>query len=319
MRKTSLLSMAWVVIGIAVVISVSGCGKPTRSGLEGDARQAGEKIQYELKLREGISYDVRVVTEENTVSDDGKRKYSSQRIIGFEYRFDVSSIDDDGNAIVDCKVTRVKFKQKVVGGIPANQDVDYDSSDEKRQTIRVGEGMEDLAFSYARFIRAFLDEKFTVLMTPRGEVKAVMELDTFCKNIAGKLGDSRRGFQNMADEQLTFLLKRLLLQSPAFFPEQPVGVGDSWTATEIFPLEHENTLTLKRRKGGIATIEVDADFMIPSPGKEGGRSEKSGQITINESTGQILACKVNLEMPSQGGKANTVTTFEMTKPKGGPL
>ena len=311
MRKTFLLSVALVVVGIAV----AGCSKSTRSGLESDSSQSDEKNLYELKLSEGLSYDVRVTTDIEYHRLDGKL-YSSEQSIGFGYRFDVNSIDYDGNAMVDCKVTWVKYKQRISGGIPENQDVDYDSSDKKRQTIPKGEDFEDLSYYYARFVRAFLDEKFTILMTPFGEAKEVMELDMLRKN----LGRKYKGFQKATDTLLTSTLNTFFLSPLLVYPEEPVGIGDSWavTGTEIFPFEFEKIFTLKDRKGGKATIEAESDFTIPIPAKDGEISEKpgryQGQIKINESTGQILVSKVNLDFPSQGGNAKKVITFEMTKP-----
>ena len=318
-----------------LVLSAAGYCESLRTDFETDTTQATEKVQYALRFVKGQSYDIRIVSDSDTSRDqqEDDREYFSQRYIGLGYRFDVNSVDDQGNALVDCTVSWVKYRQKVRGGIPENQDVDYDSSDKNKQTIQEGEGYGEFAFVEAKMFRALLGEKFAVKMTPRGQVQEISGLDTLRKNMAKKAAKrSAAGEANMAEESMHDMndvqsmqfFKSYFFLPLAIYPDRPVSIGDSWTRNEeIRPgLEQETVCILKSRKSGVATIEIDraSKFTVqtgePNPPVP---IHFRGQVEINESTGQILrGTYENISAKkdsSSSGKSSTVTTFEMTERK----
>ena len=75
--------------------------------------KAAEKVPYRLKLSKERSYDIRFVSDSNGAgqSEDDGQKYDFQQSTGFGYRFDVNSVDDQGNALVNCKVNWAKDSQ----------------------------------------------------------------------------------------------------------------------------------------------------------------------------------------------------------------
>ena len=315
------------------------CGCSSSRNLQTAQPQAGEKMHYGLKFAKGQSYDIRCISDKSgTQRDHGGLSFRVHTRIGLGYGFDINSVDDSGNAIVDCTVTWVMYQQKMrqagllSGGLagwnPARLDVAYDSSKKNSQTLPQPEGWAELGFVGPKLMAAFLNEKFTIAVTPRGQVQEIRGLDTLRKNIAKKAGEQSfigQRTQDMNDVELTELLKEQFLRPLSIYPEQPVRVGDSWTRNDTSTLGpcYENKWTLKRRRAGVATIGVDTAIKErqteePDPTKSWhGR----GAINIDESTGQILGSKtkedLSVEMKRTSIKSTTVVTFEMTKRKGG--
>ena len=131
------LTFLWVVTTI-LFLSAVGCHESQGKESEKVITQPADKVQYALKLVKGQSYNVRIVLDEEAGVNETEKGYTKS--IGLGYQFDINSVDDQGNAQVICTLNWVKFRQKVTGGIPENQDVDYDSSDKNKQMIPEGEG-----------------------------------------------------------------------------------------------------------------------------------------------------------------------------------
>jgi hypothetical protein len=329
-------TFSWAVI-MFLILSAAGYCESLRTGFETDTTQATEKVQYALRFVEGQSYDIRIISNSNmnAVPEEPDKEMSSQTTTGQGYRFDVNSVDDRGNALVDCTVTWVKYYQKVRGGIPENQDIDYDSSDKNKQTIQEGKDLGEIAFVPAKVFRALLGEKFAVKMTPRGQVQEIRGLDILRKNMAKKAAERLAANEsNWAEESMhdandmhnTIFLKHYFLSPLAIYPDRPVSIGDSWTLSEEMSphVKQETTYKLKDRKAGVALIEINRDYKYTIQTDEPDLSEyiyrSGGQVEINESTGQILYGKTNENVSSKqesssSGKSSTVTTFEMKERK----
>ncbi len=312
-RKLNNNAAKFLVAVILLGPSTAGCIESSRKNIGADTPQANEKVQYALKLTKGQSYYIRFISDEEF---SGQNSYSHQRLIGFGSTFDVKSVDDSGNALADCTVKRIQFKQNTIGGVPENQEVDYDSSDPNKQTIPKIEGMGDMAFMHARWVRAFLGEKFTIRITPSGQIQEIMGLETLGKNLDKKLDRNFIKPQNIKPDQVNRFILLSFLPVLSFFPERPVGLGDSWTRTEVFTHEQrEHTWTLKNRNAGVATIEIDTVIKYEKPSMEIPDFPDSvhsyGQIKIIESSGRIIHSKIIKELSAQTGKQKLVTTFEM--------
>lgn len=308
---------------ILLALSAGGCFESAKDP-DANTTPDATKVQYALKLAEGRSYYVRVVFDEDIVGQAGKRKLSAQRSTGLGYTFDVNSVDEQANALVDCTVSWVRYKQKVTGGTPANQDVDYDSSDENKQTIpRIkgpGDPLGDIAFWYARFVRALLHEKFTLKITPRGRVQEMRGLKEIRNNIAEKLGRKDLALQDVNDFKEYFVRQLPFLTPLEIYPERAVAIGESWTRTEeLAHQQNEHTWTLKNRQDGAATIEVDTIITFEKPPTQVPEfpysARSHGRIVIDEATGRILRSKTRQEFLAETGRRSTVATFEMTDPQ----
>ncbi len=312
----------WLVtlMTVTILFVLSGCRSQEQvsKGAEKNATLANEKVLYTLKLTKGQFYDIRI-----DIKVDKEPPLRVNTELG--YRFNVKSVDDLGIALVDCTVNWAKVNQKLGYG----QDVDYDSADENKQVIPQAQGMDDFAYAYARNMRAFLDSTFTVKIMPCGQVQEIEGADIVHRNVYRKW--MREMGREISSDRIEveiaprgeLVLRKLFLNPLPIYSKQPVGLGDSWTRNENVTdrykqgttnvtesYKQERTWTLKERKAGVATIEVDeqlikeADPPVPV-------WSSHGTIEIEEATGRILHSTTRRET-SQGV---VVTTFEMAEAK----
>jgi len=259
---------------------------------------ADEKTQYKLKLEKGQKYYIKMVTEQQITQTLMGQEQAMEQTIGLGTNFDVNDVnDDDGNAWIKYTYKWAKLSYKTPMG-----EIEYDSSKEASSVPPEAMG-----------VAALLDEGFMLYLTPKGEVKQVKGLDKMRSNIQNKLPEDpareqmMKGLeQYLSDEAI----KELTESSMGIYPDNPVGIGDSWNRN--FSLSHglaaimETKWTLKGRENGVATIEVlsniksnpDAKPMEMGPTKISHdlSGNQKGLIKMQESTGQILHSKAEQQL-----------------------
>ncbi len=291
--------------------------------------QNEEKIQYQMRFKEGEKYYLRFVTEQNISQTIlGQQQYTEQTI-GLGCDLDVKNVDPDGNALVSYTYRWVNLKQTAAGNR-----IEYDSSDKGSPVPPTAQGFAVL-----------LDEGFSLKTTPQGRVEEVMGLQTLRDNIERKLPEGpmkqamMMGIKQFINEEG---IKEMTESSLAIYPEKPVGIGDSWkrtlTLTQGAAMTLENEWTLKDRKDGVSFIEVKSNIKSnPEGGSVGVGTAKvsyklsgkqQGMIELEESTGRIIRSRINqdisgqikVEVPGQQTqqqpipvRINSVVTCEMTK------
>ena len=295
----------------------------------GPLPQNDEKIQYQMRFKEGEKYYLRFVTEQRISQTVSGRQQYTEQTIGLGCDLDVKNVDPDGNALVSYTYTWVNLIQTAAGGR-----VEYDSSDKASPVQPMAQGFAVL-----------LDEGFSLKTTPQGRVEEVMGLQTLRDNIERKLPEGpmkqamMMGIKQFINEQG---IKEMMESSLAIYPEKPVGIGDSWnrtlTLTQGAAMTLENEWILKDRKDGVSFIEVKSNIKSnPEADPVGIGSAKvsyelsgtqQGQIELEESTGRLIRSRINqdisgqikVEVPGQQTqqppipvRINGVVTCEMTK------
>lgn len=291
--------------------------------------QNEEKIQYQMRFKDGEKYYLRFVIEQKiSQTVTGQQQYMEQTI-GIGCDLDVKSIEPNGNALVSYTYRWVKLMQTAAGG-----KVVYDSSDKGSPVPPVAQGFA-----------ALLDEGFSLKTTPKGRVEEVIGLQTLRDNVERKLPEGpmkealKLGIKQFINEEG---IKEQMESSLAIYPDKPVGIGDSWkrtvTLTQGASMTLENEWTLKDRKDGISFIEVKSNIKSnPNAGSVGMGSVKvsydlsgkqQGQIELEESTGRLIRSRINqdisgqikVEIPDQQAqqppipvRINGIVTCEMTK------
>jgi len=292
---------------------------------------ADEKTQYKLKLEKGQKYYIKMVTEQQITQAVMGQEQTMEQIIGLGTDFDVNDVNDkNGNAWIQYTYKWAKLGYKTPMG-----EIEYDSS---RETSAVP--------PEALGVVALLDEGYILNLTPKGEVRQVKGLDKLRSNIQKKLpeGPDREQMMKGLEQYLSEeAIKELTESSMGIYPDNPVGVGDSWSRN--FTLSHglaaimETKWTLKGRENGVATIEVlsniksnpDAKPMEMGPTKISHdlSGNQKGLIKMQESTGQILHSKAEQQLSGNMKLVvsdpqpqemiipmtiNSVITIEMTEP-----
>ena len=97
------------------------------------------------------------------------------------------------------------------------------------------------------------------------------------------------------------------------FPSWPVGIGDSWTDKETmsvgFPIEIDNTYTLKERTNGVAIVDISSKMNLGEKGASIDmgpmkmnmemKGSYQGTSEINEANGWMIRSKMNMQLAGQ--------------------
>jgi hypothetical protein len=291
--------------------------------------QNEEKIQYQMRFKEGEKYYLRFVTEQKISQTIlGQQQYTEQTV-GLGCDLDVKTVEPNGNAWMSYTYRWANLIQTAAGSR-----VVYDSSDKVAPVPPMAQGFAVL-----------LDEGFSLKTTPQGRVEEVIGLQELRDNIEAKLPEGpmkealKVGIKQFINEQG---IKEMTESSLAIYPEKPVGIGDSWkrtiTLTQGAAMTLENEWILKDRRDGVSFIEIKTGIKSnPEAGTVGMGSAKisyelsgkqQGQIELEESTGILIRSRINqdisgqikVEVPGQQTqqppipvRINSVVTCEMTK------
>ncbi len=291
--------------------------------------QNQEKIQYQMQFKEGENYYLRFLTEQKISQTVIGRQQYTEQTIGLGCDLDVKNVEPNGNALVSYTYRWVKFIQTVAGSR-----VEYDSSDK-------GTPVPPMAQGFA----ALLDESFSLKTTPQGRVEEVMGLQGLRENIERKIPEGpmkealKVGIRQFINEEG---IKEMTQSTVAIYPENPVGIGDSWKKTVVMTqgaaMTVENEYILKDRKNGVSFIDVNSNINSnPNAGPvtmAGAKvsydlsGKQKGRIELEESTGRIITSRINqdisgqikVEIPGQQTqqtpipvRINSIVTCEMTK------
>jgi len=276
-KKTGLLGILVVILAVSIVISC-----------------AREKIQLQLRLQEGESHTIKVLTDQNISQTIQGQRHDIIQTTGTGHTFDVEEVDADGNALVKVTYRSVLFKQDGPMG-----KIEYDSSNPPAI-------IPPMAMGFA----ALVGQSFSMMISPDGHIIDVQGVDAMLTHVMKKLdipeGPMKVSIEEslknqFGDQALTEIMESMM----AIYPEKPVGIGDSWTRKVViskgFPMILDNTWTLKDRKGGVAIIEVSST-VNPNPEAapiEMGTmrlsydisGEQEGTIELQEATGWTTRAK----------------------------
>ena len=275
-----------------------------------------DKLDLKLRVKKGDAYHVGLVIDQDITQTvpGAAQPQSMKQKIGMGYRMEVQDVDAEGNATLRTVYEDVSFRQEGPAGL-----VEFDSSKPAGEVPPAARGFAALA-----------GQQFTIVLTRDGKVTEVRGVQEMLDAVVGKLdlppGPTRDGMAKMMKEQFgETAMKEQMQNLFAFYPAQPVAVGESWThnvrISMGFPMVLENTYTLKSRQGGLATIAVETK-LSPNPDAKpmeiGAVSiayalsgTQSGETTIDEATGWTTGAKLKQDIAGEmtmtaGGNAQKV-------------
>jgi len=234
MKKTILA--LWV--AVSVISLTAACG----------GEETIDKLPLRLSLREGESLSLRVVTDQNVSQTVMGQKVEIAQKIGFDFTFLVDAVDADGTTMVQVTYDWVMMEQDGPTG-----KVVYNSADPPTR-------VPDMAVGFA----ALVGRGFAMQMSAEGRVQDIQGVDALITGLLEELDlpegtaadDIEQSLRNQFGEEA---LKENMENMMAVYPEESVGIGDSWTRTIIiskgFPIILDNTWTLKAREDGVECIQ----------------------------------------------------------------
>jgi hypothetical protein len=255
----------------------------------------GEKLDLKLRLQEGKTYTLRMVNDQKIINTVQGREMEMNQKMSTDFAFDVQKVDETGDATIEVNFQAVSAEMESPMG-----KISYDSANPTEVTHPM-----------IKALAAMAGQSYTLVISERGEVKRVDGMKEMMSRIIESLdlpdGQAKemmkKQFESMFGDQATV---EMTAQWFSMIPDQPVGLGDSWSKTVFettrMPVIIESKWTLKERKGGIAVLAVESGIKSNPDAEpmEMGQmkitmdlsGEQSGTYELNESTGWIVSSRV---------------------------
>jgi len=270
----------------------------------------GGKVDLRLKLQEGKTYKLRMVNEQNTKMTVHDREMETSQKMATEFAFDVQKVDGAGDATIEVTFQRVSTEmESPMGKISYNSDNPTEAGHPAVQAFALMAG-----------------QSYTIVISDKGEVKKVDGMQEIMTRMLDSLNipddrmkETMKGqFENMFGEKATV---EMTGQWFGMYPDQPVGVNDSWSKTVFessrMPLIVENKWTLQERRDGNAVLGAESVIKTNPDAEpmEMGQMKlttnftgtQTGTYEIDESTGWIVSSRITQtisgEQRIEGGPA----------------
>ena len=271
-RVLVLASFAWAVIGLAA---------------------AQETYALRLNLQPGQSYSQRMTTAQEHTQRSGGTLVRSGQSITFDMRYDVQKVSPEGIATVKATYLRSASTLKSMG-----LETFFDSA-------TGGTPAPEFAV-----LASFVGKEFVMEIAPDGSVRSVSGLTEMIDAMRDDLPADEAAKQQFAETMKGIasdeVVREMMEENFAIFPPKPVALGESWTrtvkASMMFPIEEDNTWTLKSVDDKSATIEVTSiirpsgeDTTVDMMGTQVNvkmEGTQSGTATIDRDSGWTLSSTI---------------------------
>jgi len=246
-----------------------------------------------LHLKTGDTFHVTTTTHQKMSETIMGQQMNLDQEITMGYTWEVTSVDDQGNATITITYDRVAMKQTQNGTTMA-----YDS-DKDEQPPAFFKGMD-----------AMVGKSFELVISPQGKVVEINGLDEMFRQMAADSGMAEEEANAFA-EGLSNAFGEDAVQSQldamfSYYPQQPLKVGSTWegdvTTKMLVPMDMHNTYTVKSWEDNTAVIEVSSTFETnPNETQQSGaefdiaydlKGTQNGTLTVDTKTGMLSASKL---------------------------
>ncbi|MDR1338725.1 MAG: DUF6263 family protein [Prevotellaceae bacterium] len=257
---------------------------------------SGDKITLEYNLKQGEILKQNVVMNMDLVQKLGEQEMKISLVSEMKMAFEIRESQKDGYAM-EIKVKGIKM----TAGVPGMGNLSFDSNTDKDVATQADLGP---------MFKAIIDKPIESVMTKTGKLQSVKGLDKFMEAMINSFGedtseDVRQQITGQLGSQFSEeAFKSQLEQGLGFFPDRPVGTGDSWdykmtTNASNFTMNIDMKSTLKSIEGNVVSIDVNGTVSTP-----GGESEQEisgikakislngtqkGTLKVNRDTGWVIS------------------------------
>lgn len=195
----------------------------------------GPKIELRFNVKPGTIYTYKVTTDQLISQTIKGQVLDMNQTIIMEHRYEVIEINDAGNTIVEIVYDKVGYMQDGPLG-----KIEYRSWEDTTDIPMIARGFASL-----------VGQEFLVEISSQGSVVDVKGTDKIIKKMLEDLDLPAVGAmkeemeRNMRNQFGDDAFKENMKSMFNFYPDRPVGVGDSWQATwrmsKGFPMILHNT------------------------------------------------------------------------------
>ena len=209
------------------------------------------KVNFKLNLPKGTSYLINFNVDQDIQQTIQGQEQNMSSTMVMDYVFDTLDVDKEGNMLCKIIYERVAARQSGPTG-----SIEYNSSEDTEPT-------DANLVGYA----ALVGESFEIKISPQGLVGELKGTEVIIDKIVAKLnipdGPQKTFFeQNLKNEFGDKAMKEMMQNMFAIWPENAVGVGDSWEKTIAIsrgmPLTIDTIYTVKSIKKDSATIQISS-------------------------------------------------------------
>lgn len=273
--------------------------------------EGADKVDLKLVFTQGQTFVQRTTVDQTITEKVSGKTIELKQTIRTEMAQEIIGVDESGNAEVKYTYRSAYFKQQSSMGT-----LEYDSTNPPETISPQLQGFAALAGS-----------QFTMRITPKGQVLEIKGLDEMLDSMLKRLnlpeGSNIDALKKICNEEN---LKEAFAQTSGTYPNQPVGVGDSWNQTFAissgFPMIMDNTYQLKQRKSGKSIIACDM-LIKPNPNAApltmgavtltyNITGKQNGTMEIDEATG--IMTQADLKQEISGTVTMNVNSSPMVFP-----
>ena len=264
-------------------------------------------LRYQWKQGDSMTYRTVVkTTSTSTGAPTGPATF--EQTLSQTLKLTVAAVDPEGTAIIRQSIEAVNLK--VVSPMGT---VEYDSA------RTVGDDADPRVIAMSKTVGGMVGEAISVTMTATGVVRRIDGAPRIADKLINNLprdpmaGGLAQNIKSMLSEDA---LRSSLEQSFSRLPNEPVKVGDTWTAEQtvgadaIGKVIGTSTFTLKAIEGtgeaAVARIAVRLALRQENTPTAGAsaimrldpKSEGTGEVVFNIGRGRIDTNSMRTEMPS---------------------
>lgn len=286
------------VILFAMALLLGACGGG-EAGTEGKPADDGmiEISQINKKGQKFVMEFTR--TEEITGKSPDGKEATDHNAMTMWVELEVTDVDAEGNATMTGIYKRMTVSFEMMG-----QKMSYDTNDEPKDEM-------------GAMFKESIGKTITMVADKKGHIKSVTGDKT---SMDGSMwpDPTYTRFDNLREQ----------MELDAVFPDKKVKVGDSWTSsnavTAMYPMKLANTMTLKERKDGKATITVSSvitpnenqkpSFEIGQPHRMDLNGTREAVYVINEADGFISSVEATYKLEGTSRLEDPKSKKEMVNP-----
>jgi hypothetical protein len=283
----------------AFAILLSGCNNKS------------EKIDLKMNLQKGKTYTYLMTSTQEVKQTAMGQQMQINQNMAFGYKMNVKDVSPEGDQTLETSYDRIKISQK---SSFANNE--YDSENKK-----------DSLSPMAKLFKALRSGTFTVVMSKDGLVKDIHGYKDIIEKMMTSVASRNDSSREMIKEQITGhfndkALKESLQNGWNIYPDQPVGIGDSWVKKNSlsagFPLDLTTTYTVKDITRNKVILTVKSDI---NPGKDSTttlmgiemkiKGSQEGTMEVDRKTGLPLHSNITQEISGAISMANQGSHLEI--------
>jgi hypothetical protein len=266
-RRTTLTLIAL----IAGVLTLAGCSSSSTP-----AWKQGDQYILSLRLEEGETFTGQMEMEQDIDMNMMGQSMQMAQTMTYDYGYAVVSRSEDGVITLEQTLERLRGSNEN----PMAGSQSYDTDDEESSS-QVGEQM-----------KAMIDVPIRMTITSKGDIQSVEGVEEIAARMQEEaMSEAQR---KILEETLDAESFTQNMQTFAFYPDNPVAVGDTWDGSSQmnvgFPMQMDATYTLTEVKADTGYVDIMMDVYTPEdaePMEMGGGTMTIDMTGTMSGTGKV--------------------------------